>query len=107
MGEILDLSKPEDLDYNRSKFSAPSDLLRWLLIQATDCLEFDIGKTPTGRTSRPASVPPERLIAFTILPVNGCEDLHLGLSLYPATVKARIGRHWARASRRWTSCPVS
>ena len=70
VGEIVDLAGD---GCSHSNFDA-HDPLSWMLIQAEHIL---MGKQGTY------SVPPTRLIAFSVWPGEGCEQANFGLCQYP------------------------
>lgn len=74
VGELTDLggdgADPDTLDRD--------DPNRWLLIQAGEYVE---------RGGRQYPVTPDRLIAFSAWPGEGCEEANFGLALYPKTIE--------------------
>ena len=74
VGELTDLggdqADPDKLDRD--------DPNRWLLIQAGEYVE---------RGGRQYPVTPDRLIAFSAWPGEGCEEANFGLALYPKTIE--------------------
>lgn len=74
VGELTDLggdgADPDKLDRD--------DPNRWLLIQAGEYVE---------RGGRQYPVTPDRLIAFSTWPGEGCEEANFGLALYPKTIE--------------------
>jgi hypothetical protein len=67
-----------------------NDRRRWLLVQAQRVVEYE------GAYFR---VSPERLVAFSALPGNGCEEACFGLALYPATMSTIDTIHSHRPMR--------
>jgi len=92
-----DRCRPEHYEFNSA--------LRWLAIQAG--LHLPCKEKPRFRGERGRSysllVDPLEIVAFTVLPGDGCENLELGLARYPATIthegravptKLAHGWHW-------------
>jgi hypothetical protein len=74
LGDIVELSGDE-CDFKRRDQEDP---LRWLLIQAIAYPELESGTL---------SVPPPRVIGFTAVPGDGCEESNFGLCTHPRTIR--------------------
>jgi hypothetical protein len=101
LGQVVELSR-EHCDFEKR---AKDDVLRWLLIQATESVEFK----PVGRQGHPGwstsfSVTPSRLIAFDTWPGDGCEAANFGLCQYPDVIEtARGPLKTGLSGWRWSS----
>ena len=87
LGPVIELVGP-DCDWEQRKQDDP---LRWLLIQARESVETaqrQVGGTVYSTGHR---VTPSRLIAFTTLPGDGCEEANFGLGQFPTVVETRDG----------------
>ena len=74
LGEIIDLSG-NACDHARR---ASDDPLRWLLIQASGSVQLT--------EKRSLTVQPNRVLAFTAWPGEGCEEANFGLCRYPRSI---------------------
>ena len=88
LGQIVELSGAQCDASSRPR----NDSLGWLLVQATESIEFK----PEGRKRNPSyttwyNVPPARLIAFDTWPGEGCEAANFGLCQYPAVIQTDRG----------------
>src|SRR5579864_7085374 len=88
LGPVVDLAG-EQCDFNKR---SSDDALRWLLVQATESVEYK----PKGRKPNPGyriwfDVLPCRLIAFDTWPGEGCEAANFGLCQYPAVIQTDRG----------------
>jgi hypothetical protein len=72
--EVVELVGPECLYEGRER----DDPLRWLLIQARQIVAVG---------DEYHHVPPDRLVAFSTWPGEGCEQANFGLGVYPKTME--------------------
>jgi len=98
VGRMVELSG-EACDYNKRDQNDP---FRWALIQAGGSVRV---KGQHGKGDSYFSVVPTRVISFTALPGDGCEESNFGLCLYPAEVfDSSLGRVRTKLSGwRWSS----
>ncbi len=88
VAEIMDLSG-EQCDFNKRDQEDP---LRWLFIQATKHVDLPVSESEKRQgVSRSKRVRPERLLAFTAWPGEGCEESNVGLCQYPSVVQTETG----------------
>ena len=87
-GQVVELSG-EQCDFNKRDRADP---LHWLLIQASKHVELPATESQKrlGFTSS-MRVTPERLIAFSTWPGEGCEQANFGLCKFPALVETDAG----------------
>jgi len=81
VGNIIDLEGGE-CDFNKRDQEDP---LRWLLCQAQGSVQIkDTHRMPNGKMGGTyISVIPNRVLAFTAWPGDGCEESNIGLCHYP------------------------
>jgi len=84
VGRLVELAEDE-CDYEKR---AQDDPLRWLLIQCGGNLSLKHGRPIKADEKADSwiSVPPQRIIAFTAWPGEGCEAANFGLCQYPAEI---------------------
>lgn len=101
LGQVVELSGEQCSIHGRPQ----EDPLRWLLIQAAQSVEVNLqGPNQNPRCTACYGVPPNRLIAFTAWPGNGCEDSNFGLCQYPAVIATDSGPLLTDLSGwRWSS----
>lgn len=92
VSELIDLAGNACAFQDRDE----DDQSRWLLVQATEHVT---------RKGFSYSVSPTRLIAFSTLPGDGCEQANFGLCRYPSTIEGHDGRavRTGLSGWRWTS----
>ena len=78
LGPIVDLFG-DACDFNKRDRDDP---LRWLLVQA----EESVGLPCSGGGTRSFRVKPDRIIAFTAWPGEGCEESNFGLCQFPKKI---------------------
>src|SRR5258708_5415092 len=88
LGEIVDLPGERCNADKRDK----DDPLRWLLIQADEDVDLPVSKHEhrQGMTAS-VRVSPNRVIAFTAWPGEGCEESNFGLCKFPDSVVTNRG----------------
>ncbi len=80
----------------------PEDALRWLLIQAGAKVSLPLGVAEAS--ARRYRIPPQRLIAFSTWPGEGCEEANFGLCQYPPVLATASGELKTGLSGwRWAS----
>lgn len=81
-----------DADHDVIKSVGRDDPRRWLFTQATRFVR-------RGGMSYPVS--PNRLIAFSTCPGDGCEEANFGMAVYPATIEVD-GKRLRTGFRGWS-----
>jgi len=102
LGQIVNLSGDECKADRRDK----DDPLGWLLVQAGEDIELVAGRRViNGQTCRTwKRVQPNRIIVFTALPGEGCEQSNFGFCKFPAAVETQDGAMKTKLSGwRWSS----
>jgi hypothetical protein len=80
VGDLVNLSDRECDFEGRGK----ADPLRWLLCQAQGSVALKAGKGQSGETY--VNFNPDRVLAFTAWPGEGCEESNFGLCHYPGEI---------------------
>ena len=87
VGEIVEFAG-DSADHDKIDKDDPH---RWLLIQAGGYVEHD---------ERHYCVTPQRIIAFSTWPGEGCEEANFGLAVYPKTIEVEDRSGWPHRTKR-------